>query len=110
MPPTLLRALDGVAVTLWSGGERLAQGAGSAVLGGPANVLAEMSGPLAERVAGYGAADAGGGYLVSTGTLTPLVEARIGTRYEVAADLLPSVLLCAGVSRRPVASPASPPR
>ena len=109
-----LRALDGVAVSLSAGSERLAEGVGRAVLGGPANVLAELRGSLADRVAGYGvmgpdaprareptgrddaeAADGGASagsrrYLVSTGTLTPLVEARIGTTYEVAVDLLPS--------------------
>lgn len=112
--PRMLRVLDGVTATLSAGGERLAEGSGQAVLGGPANVLAELRGSLAKRVAGYGvtgpvappdtessghpddapspgeATDGGQGYLVSTGTLTPLVEARIGTTYEVAADLLPS--------------------
>ena len=112
--PRMLRALDGVAATLSAVGERLAEGNGQAVLGGPANVLAELRGSLAKRMAGYGvtgsgapgdresarhpvatpssgeATDGGQGYLVSTGTLTPLVEARIGTTYEVAADLLPS--------------------
>ena len=108
--PETLRALDGVAVSLSAAGERLAEGVGHAVLGGPANVLAELGGSLAERVAGYGmtapgparetvpasrnaaagAMDGGQGYLVSTGTLIPLVEARIGTTYEVEADLLPS--------------------
>ena len=114
VPPRTLRSLDGIAVSLSAGGERLAEGVGRAVLGGPANVLAELRGSLADRVAGYGAtghgapreteppdrddasgtdggASAGGRrYLVSTGTLTPLVEARIGTTYEVEADLLPS--------------------
>lgn len=106
-----LRALDGITASLSAGGERLAEGVGRAVLGGPANVLAELRGSLARRVAGYGATGPGtprawepagrndaagrttGGsqrYLVSTGTLTPLVEARIGTTYEVEADLLPS--------------------
>ena len=90
-----LRALDRVAVSLSAAGDRLAEGVGHAVLGGPANVLAELRGSLAERVTGYGvtgpgAMDGGQGYLVSTGTLTPLVEARIGTTYEVEADLLPS--------------------
>ena len=110
----MLRGLDGVSATLSAAGERLAEGNGHAVLGGPANVLAELRGSLAKRMAGYGltgpgaprdtvsagrpetapspgeATDSGQGYLVSTGTLTPLVEARIGTTYEVAADLLPS--------------------
>ncbi|MYE17852.1 MAG: hypothetical protein F4Y07_15375 [Gemmatimonadetes bacterium] len=114
VPPRMLRALDGVAATLSAAGERLAEGNGHAVLGGPANVLAELRGSLSKRMAGYGvtgpdaprdsesaghpdtgpspgeATDGGQGYLVSTGTLTPLVEARIGTTYEVAADLLPS--------------------
>lgn len=114
LSPGLLRALDGVAARLSAGGEVLAEGVGHAVLGGPANVLAELRGPLAERMAGYGvtgpdtpretdpadptdaaavtagATDGGQGYLVSTGTLTPLVEARIGTTYQVEADLLPS--------------------
>ena len=108
-----LRSLDHVAVSLAAAGERLSEGAGKAVLGGPANVLAELHGSLAGRVAGYGvtgdsalhgtqpadrndaapigrALDTVGGYLVSTGTLTPLVEARIGTTYQVEADLLPS--------------------
>ena len=109
-----LQSLDHVAVSLSAGGERLSEGVGHAVLGGPANVLTELRGSLAERVAGYrvagpgaarntepasrnaasvvtGAAmDSSQGYLVSTGTLTPLVEARIGTTYEVEADLLPS--------------------
>ena len=94
----MLVALDGIAVSLAAGGERVAAGEGRAVLGGPANVLAALRGPLAERVAGYGvagregvagerddvgtagggASEGGQGYLVSTGTLTPLVEARIG--------------------------------
>ena len=109
-----LRALDCAAVSLSAAGERLSEGVGHAVLGGPANVLAELHGPLAERIAGYGvtghdaphgaesagradaaaiaagATDGSQGYLVSTGTLTPLVEASIGTTYEVEADLLPS--------------------
>ncbi len=118
-----LQSLDRVSVSLSAAGERLSEGAGHAVLGGPANVLAELRGSLAERVAGYGvtqrvagdrvaepgaardtepasrnaapvapgtAMDGSQGYLVSTGTLTPLVEARIGTTYEVEADLLPS--------------------
>ncbi len=106
-------ALRAVSASLAAGGECLAEGRGRAVLDGPANVLAELHGPLAERIAGYGVIrgaepgsghvsgrsgnaragatpDRGGGYLVSTGTLTPLVEARIGTTYEVEADLLPS--------------------
>ncbi len=106
-------ALRDIAASLRAGGERLAEGRGDAVLDGPANVLAELHGPLAERIAGYGvtadaepggsrvsggsgnahagaAPDRTGGYLVSTGTLTPLVEARIGTTYEVEADQLPS--------------------
>jgi len=113
-------ALRDIAASLRAGGECLAEGRGSAVLDGPANVLAELHGPLAERVAGYGvtrgaepggsrvsggsgrvsggsgdaragaALDRGEGYLVSTGTLTPLVEARIGVTYEVEADQLPS--------------------
>ncbi len=106
----MMGALDGIAVSLAAGGERVAAGEGRAVLGGPANVLAALRGPLAERVAGYGvagregvagerddvgtagggASEGGQGYLVSTGTLTPLVEARIGTICEVEADLLPS--------------------
>ncbi len=118
-----LQSLDRVAVSLSAAGERLSEGVGHAVLGGPANVLTELRGSLAERVARYGvtkraagyrgtgpgaardtepasrsaapvasggAMDRGQGYLVSTGTLTPLVEARIGTTYEVEADLLPS--------------------
>ena len=114
LPPGMLHALDGVAARLSAGGEVLAEGVGHAVLGGPANVLAELRGSLAKRMAGYGvtgpaaprdrdpadrtdaaavpagATDGGQGYLVSTGTLTPLVEARIGTTYQVEADLLPS--------------------
>lgn len=89
-----VEALRDIAASLSAGGECLAEGRGSAVLDGPANVLAELHGPLAGRTAGYGVTgDAPGrsaGYLVSTGTLTPLVEARIGTTYEVEADLLPS--------------------
>ena len=90
-----------VTVSLGAGGRPLAKGTGRAVLDGPANVLAELHGPLAKRTAGYGVtgdtAPGGGrtpprghGYLVSTGTLTPLVEARLGATYEVEADLLPS--------------------
>ena len=89
-----VEALRDITASLSAGGECLAEGRGSAVLDGPANVLAELHGPLAGRTAGYGVTgDAPGrsaGYLVSTGTLTPLVEARIGTTYEVEADLLPS--------------------
>lgn len=89
-----VEALRDIAASLSAGGERLAEGEGRAVLDGPANVLTELHGPLAGRTAGYGVTgDAPGrtaGYLVSTGTLTPLVEARIGTTYEVEADLLPS--------------------
>lgn len=86
-----------LAVSLSSGDERLAAGKGRAVLDGPANVLAELNGPLAQRTASYGVTagaerggEGGSGYLVSTGTLTPLVEATIGTTYDVEADLLPS--------------------
>lgn len=125
--------LRDIAVSLSAGAECLAEGKGRAVLDGPANVLAELHGSLAERIVGYGMTDGaapdghpvpggnfharagtaeGGprgstrpgsararsratlnrdeGYLVSTGTLTPLAEATIGTTYEVEADLLPS--------------------
>lgn len=92
-----VEALRDVVVSLSASGERLAAGKGRAVLDGPANVLAELYGPLAERTAGYGVTggskrggDGGAGYLVSTGTLTPLVEATIGTTYEAEADQLPS--------------------
>ena len=89
-----VEALRDITASLSAGGERLAEGRGSAVLDGPANVLAELHGPLAGRTVGYGvtgdAPDRTAGYLVSTGTLTPLVEATIGTTYDVEADLLPS--------------------
>ncbi len=102
-----MEGLSEIAVSLRSAGRRFAEGGGRAVLDGPANVLAELHGPLAARAAGYGVAGggtapdggpvAGGqGYLVSTGTLTPLVEARIGTTYEVEADLLPSFSFALG--------------
>lgn len=90
-----MEEMSEVAVSLRSVGSRLAGGSGRSVLGGPANVLAQLHGPLAARTACYGwacgrTAPGGQGYLVSTGTLTPLVEARIGATYEVEADRLPS--------------------
>ena len=88
-------ALPRMGATLSADGERLAQGTGQAVLGSPMNVLAALSRSLKARTAGYGFPTPPTqapypGYLVSTGTLTPLVEAQLGTRYEVAAGLLPS--------------------
>ena len=91
----LPRALPQMKVSLSGNGEPLAQGRGDAVLGSPFNVLAELDRSLKPAMAAYpapraGPAEGDPGYLVSTGTLTPLVEARIGTTYEVEADLLPS--------------------
>ncbi len=87
----LLQALDGVAVSLSAHGRPLAQGTGHAVLGGPRHVLTELTGPLAKHMATYTRAlGRSHRHLVATGTLTPLVEARIGTMYDVEADLLPS--------------------
>ena len=94
-------ALRQMAVSLSGNGEQLAEGAGKAVLGSPMNVLAELGGSrsarggLDRRMTEYGfpappTQAASPRYLVSTGTLTPLVEAHVGTRYEVASDLLPS--------------------
>ena len=94
-------ALRRMAVSLSANGERLAEGTGEAVLGSPMNVLRELGGSsaagsgLAPRMAAYGfpappTQAPHPRYLVSTGTLTPLVEAHVGTRYEVASDLLPS--------------------
>lgn len=92
--PDLARSLPQMAVTLSADGEALARGRGDAVLGSPFHVLAELQGSLRPAIAEYPATPAdsrtgGHDYIVSTGTLTPLVEARIGTRYEVEADLLP---------------------
>ena len=88
------RSLPEMAVSLAGDGERLAEGRGSAVLGSPFNVLAELDRSLKPAMATYSASPrnpppGAAGYLVSTGTLTPLVEAHIGIRYEVASDLLP---------------------
>ncbi len=99
--PDFARSLPQMAVTLSGDGEALADGRGDAVLGSPFHVLAELHRSLRPAIAAYPAPEAdsrdaghdqeaGDGYLVSTGTLTPLVEARIGTTYEVEADLLPS--------------------
>jgi len=97
----LARSLPQMAVTLTGDGEALADGRGDAVLGSPYHVLAELHrslgpamavypGPEADsREAGHNQ-EAGRDYIVSTGTLTPLVEARIGTTYRIEADLLPS--------------------
>lgn len=88
------RSLPEMAVSLAGDGERLAEGRGSAVLGSPFNVLAELDRSLKPAMATYSASPrnpppGAAGYLVSTGTLTPLAEAHIGIRYEVASDLLP---------------------
>ena len=94
-------ALRRMAVSLSANGERLARGTGDAVLGSPMNVLRELGGSsaagggLAARMAAYGfpappTQAPHPRYLVSTGTLTPLVEAQLGTRYVVASDSLPS--------------------
>lgn len=93
--PDPARSLPQMAVTLSADGEALARGRGDAVLGSPFNVLAELQGSLRPAAAAYpdrrtDSREAGRNYIVSTGTLTPLVEARIGTTYEVEADLLPS--------------------
>ena len=87
-------ALREMAVSISMNGERLAAGAGEAVLEGPVTVLEELGRSLGSRMASYGLPSRATpgrrpGYLVSTGTLTPLVEARIGKRYEVEATLLP---------------------
>ncbi|MCY3610432.1 MAG: hypothetical protein OXH51_02755 [Gemmatimonadetes bacterium] len=89
------RSLPQMAVALSGDGEALARGRGDAVLGSPFHVLAELHGSLGPAIAVYPAPEAdsreaGHSYLVSTGTLTPLVEARIGTTYRVEADQLPS--------------------
>ena len=100
-PSTAADALQRIAVSLSANGERLAEGTGEAVLGSPMNVLRELGGSsaagsaLAPRMAAYGfpappTQAPHPRYLVSTGTLTPLVEAQLGTRYEVASDSLPS--------------------
>ncbi len=100
-PSTAAAALRAIAVSLSANGERLARGTGKAVLGSPMNVLRELGGSsaagsgLAPRMAAYGfppppTQAPHPRYLVSTGTLTPLVEAQLGTRYEVASDSLPS--------------------
>ena len=94
-------SLRRIAVSLSGNGKRLAEGTGKAVLGSPLNVLAALGGSgadrgsLARRMTGYGfpappTQAPHPRYLVSTGTLTPLVEAQLGTRYEVASDSLPS--------------------
>jgi len=95
------RSLPQMAVTLFEDGEALARGRGDAVLGSPFHVLDELHRSLGPAIGAYPAPEAdsreaghnqeaGRDYIVSTGTLTPLVEARIGTRYEVEADQLPS--------------------
>ena len=100
-PSTAADALRAIAVSISANGERLARGTGKAVLGSPLNVLRELGGSsaassgLAPRMAAYGFPTPPTQvphprYLVSTGTLTPLVEAHVGTRYEVASDSLPS--------------------
>ena len=93
--PDFARALPQMAVTLSSDGEALADGRGDAVLGSPFHVLDELHRSLGPAIAAYPTPPAdsrtrGRDYLVSTGTLTPLVEARIGTTYRIEADLLPS--------------------
>ena len=99
--PDFARSLPRMAVALSGDGEALADGRGDAVLGSPFHVLAELHGSLGPAIAVYPAPEAdsreaghnqeaGRDYLVSTGTLTPLVEARIGTTYRIEADLLPS--------------------
>ena len=94
--PDLRRSLPEMAVSLAADGQRLAEGRGDAVLGSPFNVLDELGGSLKPAMAAYSASrddsppDAAG-YLVSTGTLTPLVEAHIGIRYEITSDLLPGL-------------------
>ncbi len=99
-PPDFSRSLPEMAVSLLADGEVLARGRGDAVLGSPFHVLAELHDSLGPAIAAYPATpgpappgdsrEAGRDYIVSTGTLTPLVEARIGTTYKVEADLLPS--------------------
>lgn len=89
------RSLPQMAVTLTGDGEALADGRGDAVLGSPFHVLDELHRSLGPAIAAYpgpegDSREAGHSYLVSTGTLTPLVEARIGTTYRIEADLLPS--------------------
>lgn len=92
--PDPRRSLPDMAVSLAGDGARLAEGKGTAVLGSPFNVLAELGRSLEPAVATYSDSlhsppPGEAGYLVSTGTLTPLVEAHIGIRYEVTSDLLP---------------------
>ena len=92
--PDPRRSLPEMAVSLAGDGARLAEGRGSAVLGSPFNVLAELGRSLKPAMAAYSASTqnpppGAAGYLVSTGTLTPLVEAHIGIRYEITSDLLP---------------------
>lgn len=93
--PDFADSLPEMAVSLSGDGKALARGRGDAVLGSPLHVLAELHRSLGPAIAAYPAPPAdsqtgGHDYIVSTGTLTPLVEARIGTRYEVEADQLPS--------------------
>lgn len=92
--PDPRRSLPEMVVALAGDGARLAEGNGSAVLGSPFNVLAELDRSLKPAMAAYSASTQNpppgtAGYLVSTGTLTPLVEAHIGIRYEITSDLLP---------------------
>lgn len=94
--PDPQRSLPEMAVSLAGDGSRLADGNGSAVLGSPFNVLAELGRSLKPAMAAYSASTrnpppGAAGYLVSTGTLTPLVEAHIGIRYEITSDLLPGL-------------------
>ena len=103
-PPTVLDDRTGAAaeslrearVSISCDGRRLAEGRGEAVLDGPVDVLAELSrGLRVETTAYLAAADEtpSGEWVVSTGTLTPLVEARAGAQYRVECDLLPSFSL-----------------
>lgn len=115
-PPTVLgkgggrtaESLREARVSISRAGRPLAEGHGRAVLDGPADVLTELSRSLRSSTAAYLAATEArlaatptdtcvaeteeapaGSWVVSTGTLTPLVEARPGARYHVECDLLP---------------------
>lgn len=103
-PPTMLDEMTGrtadslrkAQVSISLDGRRLAEGRGAAALDGPANVLAELSRSLKPGTTAYLAAAPeapSGPWIVSTGTLTPLVEARVGVRYHVECDLAPSFSL-----------------
>jgi 2-keto-4-pentenoate hydratase len=78
--------LAGLAVTLLKNGEQVAQATGANVLGSPANSLAW----LANRMSAHGRSLRTGD-IVLAGSLTPLVAAAAGDRFEASFDHLGAV-------------------